>query len=165
RFRAFQLADLPRLSAASARRTIEISAAHAGAANAAAAAGGSARFALFEERGVSIIEVLEFHAWDFLADEPLDGVNVPRVLGHHQSKSVTFRFHAPGAANAMDIILGMLRDIVVNYVAYVTNVQSARGDVGGDQDLVTTVAQAAQGLLAFALRAIRMQDGDGMIAA
>ena len=57
----------------------------------------------------------------------------------------------------MDVILRVLRHVVVDDVADVLDVQSARGDVGGHQHLEAAVTEAAQRLLPLALRAVGMQ--------
>ena len=72
---------------------------------------------------------------------------------------------AAGAADAMDVILRMLRHVVIDDVADVRDVQSARGDVRGDEHFVSAVAKAAQGLFAFALGAVGMQHGHGVVVA
>ena len=57
----------------------------------------------------------------------------------------------------------MLRHVVVDDVAHVGDVQPARGDVGGDEHFEAAVAEAAQGLLALALGAVRVEDRHGVI--
>ena len=69
----------------------------------------------------------------------------------------------PGAADAVDVILRMLRHVVVDDVADVRDVQAARGDVRGDEHLVFAVAETFQRLLAFPLRAVGMQHGHGVV--
>ena len=59
----------------------------------------------------------------------------------------------------------MLRHVVVDDVADVANVEPTRGNVGGDEDFEMAIAKSAQGLLAFALGAVGVQHGDGMVAA
>ena len=57
----------------------------------------------------------------------------------------------------------MLRHVVVDHVAHDRDVQPARGDIGGDEHFVASVAKAAQGLLALALGAVRVQHGHGVV--
>ena len=74
-------------------------------------------------------------------------------------------FRAAGAPDAMDVIFGMLRHVVVDDVADVGDVESARGDVRGDEHLEFAVAKTGERLLAFALRAVGMQHGHGVVVA
>jgi hypothetical protein len=86
-----------------------------------------------------------------LADEPLDGGDVGASSAVMRVKASPTASRAAGAADAVDIILGMLRHVVVDDVADVGDVDAARGDVGGDHDLVLAVAKTFQRL--FAVRA------------
>ncbi len=95
----------------------------------------------FKQRGVAVIEIFQLHARDFLADEAFDGENVRRILGHHDGEGVAGVLRAAGAPDAVDVILGMLRHVVVDDVADVRDVQAARGDVRGDEHLVFAVAE------------------------
>ena len=52
---------------------------------------------------------------------------------------------ASGAANAMDEVFGDFGQVVVDDVGDVLHVNSARGDVGGDQDAITSLLEAGQG--------------------
>ena len=57
----------------------------------------------------------------------------------------------------------MLRHIVVDDVADLGDVQAARRDVGSDEHFVFALAEAFKRLLAFGLRAVGVEDGDGVI--
>ena len=72
---------------------------------------------------------------------------------------------AAGAPDAVDVILGMLRHVVVDDVAHIRDVQPARGDVRGDEHFKFAVAKTLQRLLAFLLRAVGMQHGHGVVRA
>src|SRR6185436_11787224 len=85
--------------------------------------------------------------------------------GHHDREGVARGLRTPGPANAMHVILRMLRHVEVDDVTDIGDVETARRDVGGNEHLVTAVAEAVQGLLPFALCPVGMQDRDGMIAA
>src|SRR5262249_21308639 len=148
-------------SSPSARRSEEIAAAHTRPAD---AAGWLAALAFFEQSGVTVVEVLQFHARDFLADEPLDSVYVAGVLGHHQRECIAGSLHPARPANAMNVVLRMLWHVVVDDVADIGDVQPARGDVGRHEHLEAALAEAAQRLLALALGAVGMQDSHRMMA-
>ncbi len=85
------------------------------------------------------------------------------VFGHHQRERIPRRFRAPGAPDAVDIILRMLRHVEVNHVADFGHVQPPRGDIGRHQHFEAAVAEAAQRLLPLPLRAVGVQDGDRVI--
>ena len=124
-----------------------------------------AGFAFLEQHGVFVIEIFQFHARDFLADEPFDGEHVAGVLGGHDGEGVAACLRAARAPDAMDVILRMLRHVVVDDVAHVRDVESARGDVRGDEHFKSSVAETLERLLAFALGAVGMQHRHGVIVA
>src|SRR4051812_12886067 len=109
----FESAASPDLAPA-ARGAVEVSAAHASSTSPHGAGLGAARFAFFEQRGVAVSEIVELNPRYFLADEPLNGLNVPAIFGHHKGKRITFGLHAAGPADAMDIVLRMLWHVIVN---------------------------------------------------
>ena len=84
------------------------------------------------------------------------------ILRGHNGKSVAHALRPAGAADAMDIVLGMLRHVVVDHVADLLDVDAARGDIGGHHDFVAAVAKSVERLLALALGAVGMQHRDGM---
>ena len=55
---------------------------------------------------------------------------------------------AAGAADAVDVILGVARGFVVEHVADVRNVEPARGDIGGDQQFQFAGPEAVERLAA-----------------
>jgi len=59
-----------------------------------------------------------------------DGGHVPNVFRHHDGERVTRRLSAARPSDTMHIVLGMLRHIVVDDVADVGDVESARCDIG-----------------------------------
>ncbi len=124
-----------------------------------------AGLAVFEECGVGVIEILQLHAWDRLADETFDGENVRGVLGDHDGEGVAGGGGTARAPDAMDVIFGVLWHVVVHHMADVRDVQSARGDVRGDEHFIFAVAESLQSLFAFLLRAVGMQHADGVIVA
>src|ERR1700749_763951 len=48
---------------------------------------------------------------------------------------------AAGAADAMDIVVGVMRHVEIEDVADLGNIEAARGDVGGDQEGNFTLAE------------------------
>lgn len=68
---------------------------------------------------------------------------------------------AASSANAVDIGLRHLREIVVEYMGEVLDVQSAGGDVGGHQAADPSGLEVGQGLLAGGLALVPMDGGGG----
>ena len=64
---------------------------------------------------------------------------------------------AAGAAGAVDVDLGRVGEAEVDDVRQLGDVDAARGDVGGDQELEVLVAHALHHALAIRLRQIRRQ--------
>ena len=91
--------------------------------------------------------------------------HVLAVLGDHEREGVAGGLRPAGAADAVDVVLRVLRHVVVDDVADVRDVEAARGDVRGHEHLEAAVAEAAQGLLAFALGAVGVQHGHGVVVA
>ena len=67
-------------------------------------------------------------------------------LGGHQGEGVAFGLGAAGAADAVHVVVGMLRHVVVDDVRDGGNIDAARGDVGRDHDLVLAGAETFQRL-------------------
>ena len=55
------------------------------------------------------------------------------VFVGHEADRIADRMRAAGAADAVDVILGLLREVVVDDVRDAVDVDAARGDVGRDQ--------------------------------
>ena len=70
---------------------------------------------------------------------------------------------ATGAADAMDVILGMPRHVEIDDVGDAGDVEAARGDVGRDHHFIFAAAETFEGLDALALRAVRVQRGHGVL--
>ena len=122
-------------------------------------------FAFLEQRGVFVVEIFQLHARIFW----LMNRSMAKTCGESSAtirvKASPLASRAARAADAMDVILRMLRHVVVDDVAHVRDVQSARGDVRGDEHFEAAIAKTAQRLFAFALRAVGMQHGHGVIVA
>ena len=71
---------------------------------------------------------------DLLADEFLDRLERERARLVHEADRLAARPRARRPADAVHVVLGVLRQVPVDDVAHRLDVQAARGDVGGDQD-------------------------------
>ena len=78
----------------------------------------------------------------------------PRSAGPAKVEATPCADARPGAAYAMDKVLGHLGHVEVDYVRHVGHIDAASGNVGGHQHAVTPLGEAAQGLVALGLRAV-----------
>ena len=63
----------------------------------------------------------------------------------HQGDGVTAVASPAGATDAMDVILGLVRQVKVHHMGQLVNVDAAGGDVGGHQDPELTALETRQG--------------------
>src|SRR5262245_26821780 len=116
-----------------------------------------------KQAGVFVGEAFELYTRNFLPDETLDGGNLLEVLACHDGKCVAHAQCTAGAADAMNIVFGMVRHVEVNDMADLLDIDAARGDIGGDHHFVTAIAKAVERLLALALRAVGVKHSNGMV--
>ncbi len=69
---------------------------------------------------------------------------------------------ARGAADAVDVILGVVRKVIVQNEFDPLHVDAARGDVRGDEDTIFAVAEPIERFAALAERAVGVQFGGGV---
>jgi hypothetical protein len=89
------------------------------------------------------------------------GDPIPKVpiLRGQEAKGFSFGAGAGGAAHPMDVILGVTGQVVIDDMGDMVDVQTAGGDIGGDQDIEFTLAELVDGLFALGLRAAAMDLG------
>ena len=68
-----------------------------------------------------------------------------------QADGLSLRAGPGGAADAVDIVLGVLREVVVDDVAHLLDVQAARGHVGADHDRELAALEIVEDLEALSL--------------
>ncbi len=119
---------------------------------------------LVEEGGVDVVEIVDFEAWDALTDEAFDVEDVREFLGGHDGEGFADGLGAACSANAVDVVFGVLGDVVVDDVADTCDIDAACGDVGGDHDFVASGFEAFEGIDAFGLGAVGVECGDGVVA-
>jgi hypothetical protein len=95
-----------------------------------------------EKSCVDIIKPIQSQARDFLIDESFDVGHRLKFLGGNQSKRVSGLFGAPGAADAVDVIFRVERDVVIHDVGDAGNVQATRSDIGRHQNFVFAALKA-----------------------
>ena len=110
-------------------------------------------------RSGGIIKFLRFLPHDATADEAFERAEFAVIFGRDKADGVAHRMRPASAADAMDIILGVHREIVIHHVRNAVHVNAARRDVRGHEhahDAVLEIVQCAQPL---ALRAVGMERG------
>src|SRR2546421_4690314 len=108
----------------------------------------------FEEHCVKIWKIFQLQSRDFLADETLDRLQRGDFLAVHEREGVADILRTTGAADAMHVIFGMLRHIVINDVTDTGDIETARGDIGRDHHFVFAALKTLQRFDALALSAI-----------
>ncbi len=81
------------------------------------------------------LEALGVAHLDLLVDEALDRAQQRAILGAHQRERLAGGARPAGAADAVHVILGDVRQVEVHDVRQVLDVEAARRDVGRDQHL------------------------------
>src|SRR5690606_832560 len=97
---------------------------------------------------------------DLLLDVRLDVRQRNGITLAGETDRVALGAKARGAADAMHVIFGVERQVVVVDVADAVDVQAARGHVGGDQDLQLALLEPRQQGLALLLRHVAGQHAD-----
>ncbi len=91
---------------------------------------------------------------NLVADKFLDVRQRHNVVFAAEADCVTFGASAGGAADAVHVVLNVLRQVEIEYVTDVFDVQAARGNVGADQYGQLAALKIMQHALALALRDI-----------
>lgn len=73
--------------------------------------------------------------------QTLDRFNVPGILRCHHGNRHTHTSRSRSPSDPVDIIPGRVRKVVVHNVRDIVNVDPARGDVGGDQEVNLPLAE------------------------
>ena len=85
---------------------------------------------------------------DLHADQPLDVAQIGAFGRVAKADGDAFGAGARGAADAMDIALGLGGQLVVDDVSHALHVDAARGEIGGDQHAGTAAAEVLERALA-----------------
>src|SRR5690606_1437121 len=89
------------------------------------------------------LESFDHIGWNRLADEVFDTANFVAFGMRGQGKGQATVACAPGTPDAMAVVFGLHRQIVIDGVADALHVDAACGDVSGDQNLQTALLQQA----------------------
>ena len=110
-------AQLSRLMPPSFRWPEIVSSGDSHATNAALARGEVAMPGFVEKHRVLVVEILELGAFDLFSNHPFDRLHMFGVFHNHERERVAAGFGAAGPADAMDVILRVVRHIEIDDVA------------------------------------------------
>ena len=91
---------------------------------------------------------------DALVGQPLDALELAALAAVAERQGDARGAGARGAADAMDVALGVGRQLVVDDVGDARDVDAARGEIGGDQHAGPAAAEVVERLLAGVLRLV-----------
>ena len=101
-------------------------------------------------------------AFDHLAGVALDRLQAVNVAAIDKAHCAARASGAAGATDAVDIILRVGGQVVIEDDVDLIDVESARGDIGGDEQLDGTIAEAFQHTLAHLLGDVAMEAVGGI---
>ena len=94
------------------------------------------------------------HDGDALVGQPLDTLELAALAAVAERDRNARGAGARGAADAMDIALGIRRQLEVDDVGHAVDVDAARGEIGGDQHARLAAAEVLERLLTGVLRLV-----------
>src|SRR5882724_5186446 len=90
----------------------------------------------FKQHCVNVRKVLQLQPRNFLSNEMLNRLQRGQLLAVHQGEGVADILRATSPTDAMDIILRVFGNIVINDVTDAGDIEPARGDIGRDHHFV-----------------------------
>src|SRR4249919_3841684 len=110
--------------------------------------GGDAAEELRHTLLVHRLDAGQFHLLDRLAGGSLDRAQHAAFARGDEQDRLALAARAAGAADAVDVALGVVGDVEVQHVADARDIEAARGHVGGDRDVAASVLDRGDGALA-----------------
>ena len=107
--------------------------------------------------GGIVIEAFRAFAHDAAADETLERTQRPVIFRRDETDRVADRMRAAGAADAMDVILRVHREIVIHHVRNAVHVDAARRDIRGHEHAHRAGLEILQRAQPLVLRTVRME--------
>jgi len=83
-----------------------------------------------------IVETFQFELRYFLSDETLDRPNVVGLVRCGEREGITDRHRPSGAPDAMDVILRIGGNVVIDHVGNAGDINAAGSNIGGDHHFV-----------------------------
>jgi len=100
--------------------------------------------------------------WKRQAHEPLDVTDVTLFFRRRKGDGVARGTGAGRAADAMDVICGVRRQVIIQNKLDPLYVDASGGDVGRSEHAIFSVAESIERLTALVQRFVRMKFGGGM---
>ena len=107
--------------------------------------------------GSRVIKVVESLASQRFAHDFFQRADHVAIIRCDERERVAGAFGAASASDAMDVCVGGVGHIEVDDVRNAFHVETARGDVGGDHDLICAAPEAFESGLTLPLRTVAVQ--------
>ncbi len=104
--------------------------------------------------GSRIVEAFRALAHDAPADEALERAQGAVIFGRYEADGVAHRVGAARPADAMDVVLGVHREVIIHHVRDAVHIDPAGRDVGRDQHAHGAGLEIFQGAQPLVLRAV-----------
>ena len=117
-----------------------------------------------EPRDVHVVDARQLHLDERLARGPLDAREESALARRDEADRVAGASGAAGAADAVHVRLGVGRDVEVHHVADALDVEAARRDIRGHQDVELARLQLVDGALALHLGDVAVDRRGGVAA-
>ena len=104
-----------------------------------------------------VIEIVEMSALYRTTQQPFNATHHASIIVGRQGKGVAGASGATGPADAVNIGLGSVRDIIVDHMGYLGNIDTAGSDISGYQDMEGAVPETIQSCLAPVLGQVALQ--------
>ncbi len=112
------------------------------------------------------LETVDDLAWNRTLDQPLDVAKECVLVDANERDRLAARARTAGAADAVDVVLGNVRHVVVDDVRQRLDIDAARRDVGRDQHGDVAVLEVGERARAGALALVAMnRDGADAVLA
>src|SRR5690242_11389717 len=108
----------------------------------------------FGGRGGCVVEFFGTFAHDPAADKAFERAQGVLILRRHKADGIAHRVRAARSADAVNIILGVHGEIIIDDVRDAVHIDAPRGDVGGDQHAHGTRLEILQGAQSLVLRSV-----------
>ena len=114
---------------------------------------------------VDHVDRRQLHLFDRLARGAFDRAQHAALARADKQDRLTAATGATGAADAMHVAFGVVRDVVIEHVADAVYIEATRSDIGSDEDIQLAVLQLLDHPLALWLRdiAVDRRSGDAIL--